>query len=421
MRRLILISFEKVANLLLIAVILCVPVVSHAESAFTQEMDYGSEGSEVRKLQEFLALDSSIYPEGVISGYYGSLTVAAVRRFQSQQGLPVVGIVGPQTLEKLNTSVNPLAPSSDESSASEGSVEQRLNTLERQNDAFTWTIALMNRIKQLSGVSLTDITVSGVSGLTASDIPPLNTDSLVEGTTNLFYSNSLVQAFIHASTTIPKTYTSNTYTNANTFSGGLTIGSLNGPLQANAGAVSATTSIGATYGGTGLTATPTYGQVLVGNSSGGYTLTATSSLGLSSTSATSQSTPVDPSTTNSTTGVMMGLANSVTPSKSGTILVHVSGDTDNNTIGDGAQMQIRYGTGSAPSNGAALAGTAAGSAVKMTNPSIATLSVGRSPFSLNAVVTGLTVGATYWIDISLAAITGGTARVRDISISIVEI
>ncbi len=55
---------------------------------------------------------------------------------------------------------------------------------------------------------------------------------------------------------------------------------LNGPLQANAGLVSATTSIGVLYGGTGLTSAPSYGQLLLGNSSSGYTLSATSSLGL---------------------------------------------------------------------------------------------------------------------------------------------
>jgi hypothetical protein len=60
----------------------------------------------------------------------------------------------------------------------------------------------------------------------------------------------------------------------------LTLGSLNGPLQANSGIISATSSIGVLYGGTGLTTAPSYGNLLVGNSSGGYTLTATSSLGL---------------------------------------------------------------------------------------------------------------------------------------------
>jgi hypothetical protein len=59
----------------------------------------------------------------------------------------------------------------------------------------------------------------------------------------------------------------------------LLVGSLNGPLQANGGVVSATSSIGVLYGGTGLTSAPAYGNLLVGNSSGGYTLTSTSSLG----------------------------------------------------------------------------------------------------------------------------------------------
>ncbi|HTK32997.1 MAG TPA: hypothetical protein VL335_00410, partial [Candidatus Paceibacterota bacterium] len=67
-----------------------------------------------------------------------------------------------------------------------------------------------------------------------------------------------------------------------TATGTLTVGSLNGPLQANNGVVSATSSVGVLYGGTGLTTAPTYGNILVGNNAGGYTLTATSSLGLGS-------------------------------------------------------------------------------------------------------------------------------------------
>lgn len=105
------------------------------------------------------------------------------------------------------------------------------------------------------------------------------TDALPQGATNRYYADSLVQAFVHGSTTIPKTYSTNTFTGTNTFSS-LTLGSLNGPLHANAGVITATTSIGILYGGTGLTSAPSYGQLLVGNASGGYALTATSSLGL---------------------------------------------------------------------------------------------------------------------------------------------
>ncbi|MBP6858643.1 MAG: tail fiber domain-containing protein, partial [Candidatus Pacebacteria bacterium] len=113
----------------------------------------------------------------------------------------------------------------------------------------------------------------------------------VNGTciTNSVYDDTSVSAFIHASTTIPKVYTANTFSALQTFTGGLTtnaltLGSLNGPLQANNGVISATSSIGVLYGGTGLTAAPSYGQLLVGNGTG-YTLTATSSLGLMSSSA----------------------------------------------------------------------------------------------------------------------------------------
>ena len=119
----------------------------------------------------------------------------------------------------------------------------------------------------------------------------------VNGTclTNSTYGDSSVNSYIHASTTIPKTYTANTFTGLQTFTGGLTtsaltLGSLTGPLQAINGAVSATSTLSTFYGGTGLSTAPTYGQLLLGNALGGYTLTATSSLGLLSSSAISSGT-----------------------------------------------------------------------------------------------------------------------------------
>lgn len=134
-----------------------------------------------------------------------------------------------------------------------------------------------------------------------------------------------------------------------------------------------------------------------------------------------QATPSDPGTTTSGTGVMMGLAGTLTPTRSGKIQIIISGTIDNSTLGFGAQTQIRYGTGTAPANGDALTGTAVGGLVKNINPSLALLIPGASPFSINAIVSGLTLGTAYWIDLSLARVTGGTARVRDISVSVVEL
>jgi hypothetical protein len=107
----------------------------------------------------------------------------------------------------------------------------------------------------------------------------LLTTNVAEGS-NLYYLDSRVQSFVHGSTTIPKTYTANTFTGAQIFSGGVTIGSLNGPLDARNGVVGATSTIGVLYGGTGLTSAPTLGQILVGNASSGYTLSATSTLNI---------------------------------------------------------------------------------------------------------------------------------------------
>ena len=51
------------------------------------------------------------------------------------------------------------------------------------------------------------------------------TDALAQGSTNRYYADSLVNTFIGASSTVPKTYTNNTFTNANTFNGQTTLGS----------------------------------------------------------------------------------------------------------------------------------------------------------------------------------------------------
>jgi peptidoglycan hydrolase-like protein with peptidoglycan-binding domain len=72
------------------------------EVAFTKTLQRGMTGDEVKKLQEFLKQFPDIYPEGLVTGYYGSLTETAVRKLQEKQGLPAVGFVGPKTLEKLN-------------------------------------------------------------------------------------------------------------------------------------------------------------------------------------------------------------------------------------------------------------------------------------------------------------------------------
>ena len=132
-----------------------------------------------------------------------------------------------------------------------------------------------------------------------------------------------------------------------------------------------------------------------------------------------QTSPANPTgTANTTTGVMMGLAGAITPQATSRVKISISGDIFNATAaGDGASAQIRWGTGTAPANGAAPVGTAAGAKVQY----IAATTAQKTPFSLAAIVTGLAAGTAYWIDLALTALTAGTANVENLSITAFEL
>ncbi|MDO8576589.1 MAG: peptidoglycan-binding protein [bacterium] len=67
----------------------------------TRSLSRGISGNDVLRLQTFLARDSSIYPEAVLSGYFGPLTERAVQRWQVRYGVissgSGYGIAGPRT------------------------------------------------------------------------------------------------------------------------------------------------------------------------------------------------------------------------------------------------------------------------------------------------------------------------------------
>lgn len=138
-----------------------------------------------------------------------------------------------------------------------------------------------------------------------------------------------------------------------------------------------------------------------------------------STGAIYNGTPGNPTGTTSLTAVMMGLggAAAITPVKTGRIAFTISGQMANNTNNDGATVQLRYGTGTAPINGAAVTGTQAGNSQSFT----AAAANNSSGFSISPIVTGLTLGTPVWFDLGLQAATGGTASVTGITISAHEI
>lgn len=73
-------------------------------------LQLGSTGDDVSRLQQFLAQDRSIYPEAIVSGYYGSLTEAAVKRWQTKYNIVSsgtaattgFGVTGPRTAAAIS-------------------------------------------------------------------------------------------------------------------------------------------------------------------------------------------------------------------------------------------------------------------------------------------------------------------------------
>jgi len=80
--------------------------VSSPIYVINRQLKSGIKGDDISTLQSFLARDMSVYPEGLITGYFGNLTKKAVQKFQEKyniasKGKAGYGEVGPKTKAKL--------------------------------------------------------------------------------------------------------------------------------------------------------------------------------------------------------------------------------------------------------------------------------------------------------------------------------
>lgn len=78
----------------------------YAYTTISSQLDIGESNADVTNLQMFFADNSSIYPEGLVTGYFGTLTRASVLRFQAAYGLDQAGRVGPMTRDSINMLIN---------------------------------------------------------------------------------------------------------------------------------------------------------------------------------------------------------------------------------------------------------------------------------------------------------------------------
>ncbi|MCG2694857.1 peptidoglycan-binding protein [Candidatus Parcubacteria bacterium] len=99
---------------------------------FTGNLYLKLQNDKVKKLQEILAQDKELYPEGITSGYYGNLTLKAVQRFQckydivcaGEPGDTGYGVFGPTTRAKFSQIYGGGGGSSSSVSASDSAAVQ---------------------------------------------------------------------------------------------------------------------------------------------------------------------------------------------------------------------------------------------------------------------------------------------------------
>lgn len=125
--------------------------------------------------------------------------------------------------------------------------------------------------------------------------------------------------------------------------------------------------------------------------------------------------------TSSTSGVMLGYGATIalTPTYSGKVLITFNGILGNNTAGAIGAVQIHYGTGTAPANGAAITGLAAGSVTGVINN--ANTAGFSAPLSVTALITGLVPGTAYWVDLSMICVGASTTSLLNVSASATEV
>jgi len=88
----------------IIAGIVLLLSINSALASIDVNVKYGQKSSEVSELQEFLISKSLL--TGNSTGFFGFLTLKAVKAYQVSQKLPATGFVGPMTRESINREID---------------------------------------------------------------------------------------------------------------------------------------------------------------------------------------------------------------------------------------------------------------------------------------------------------------------------
>ena len=81
-------------------------VRSDVREALNDGLKEGMTHQDIKKIQELLATDKEVYPEGLATGYFGNLTKDALKRFQAKHKLTQSGVLDSQTKDLLEEYLN---------------------------------------------------------------------------------------------------------------------------------------------------------------------------------------------------------------------------------------------------------------------------------------------------------------------------
>ena len=134
--------------LLFLLVVTFITTLSLENSQVQALSKYGSRGTEVRTIQEKLKRWG--YYTGNVDGIYGSLTVAAVKKFQQRNGLTVDGIAGTNTLNAMGITSGSSSGSSTNNSSNVNLLAKAIYG-EARGEPYTGQVAvgavIMNRVR----------------------------------------------------------------------------------------------------------------------------------------------------------------------------------------------------------------------------------------------------------------------------------
>jgi N-acetylmuramoyl-L-alanine amidase len=173
-----------------LSVILVALAVLYRGPTFAQDyrtISWGSSGGDVSEAQAIL--QGWGYYTGIVDGYFGAATSAAVRWFQRTNGLTEDGVIGPATWAALGISVTPPSvPAQGAAASNEHNVDllARLIRAEAEAEPYEGKVAvaavMLNRTrdsrfpKTLEGVVFETDAFESVSNGRIYDTPPTDDD-----------------------------------------------------------------------------------------------------------------------------------------------------------------------------------------------------------------------------------------------------